>query len=124
MKTRALLSLAVVSLTAVTPVPPLQVVTYIDKRLARFQKVEMPFSCAGMSAREKRVVDEMIAACRDLENIYWRQNNPEDIALYNGLAHATDPKLQAARRYLWLNGNRFDLLNHNEPFIGSEPMPP
>jgi hypothetical protein len=124
MKKLALLFLAAVSLNAAPPVDPAQVAPDIDKRLARFQKVEMPFSFAGMSAREKRVVDEMIAACRDLEDIYWRQNDPDDIAVYNSLAHATDPKLQAARRYLWLNGSHYDLLNHNEPFIGSEPMPP
>ncbi|MEA2236739.1 MAG: hypothetical protein QOC81_1463 [Thermoanaerobaculia bacterium] len=124
MKKLALLFLAALSLNAAPPTDPSQVANDIDKRLARFQKVEMPFSYAGMSARERRVVDEMIAACRDLENIYWRQNNPDDIALYNGLAHTNDPKLQAARRYLWLNGSHFDLLNHNEPFIGSEPMPP
>jgi len=124
MKKLALLFLAAVSLNAATPVDPSQVAPDIDKRLARFQKVEMPFSFAGMSAREKRVVDEMIAACRDLEDIYWRQNDPDDIAVYNSLAHAADPKLQAARRYLWLNGSHYDLLNHNEPFIGSEPMPP
>jgi hypothetical protein len=124
MKKLALLFLAALSLNAATPVDPSQVAPDIDKRLARFQKVEMPFSFAGMSAREKRVVDEMIAACRDLEDIYWRQNDPDDIALYNSLAHASDPKLQAGRRYLWLNGSHYDLLNHNEPFIGSEPMPP
>jgi hypothetical protein len=66
----------------------------------------------------------MIAACRDLENIYWRQNSPDDIALYKSLAGAADPKLQAARRYLWINGSHFDLLEHNAAFIGSEPMPP
>ncbi len=124
MKKLALLFLAALSLNAATPVDPSQVAPDIDKRLARFQKVEMPFSFAGMSAREKRVVDEMIAGCRDLEDIYWRQNEPGDIAVYNSLAHATDPKLQAARRYLWLNGSHYDLLNHNEPFIGSAPMPP
>jgi len=103
---------------------PSQVAPDIAQRLARFQKVEMPFTYAGMSARERRVVDEMVAACRDLENLYWRQNNPEDVALYNSLASTSDPKLRDARRYLWINGSRFDLLNHNEPFIGSEPMSP
>jgi len=124
MKKLALLLLAVLCLIAAAPINPSQVAPDIDKRLARFQKVEMPFSYAGMSARERRLVNEMIAACRDLENIYWRQNNASDIDLYNSLAGATDPKLQAARRFLWINGSRFDLLNHNEPFIGSEPMSP
>jgi hypothetical protein len=115
--------LAIALLAAVT-LDPAQVAPDIAQRVARFQKVEMPFTYAGMSARERHVVDEMIAACRDLENIFWRQNDAENIALYNSLANATDPKLRDARHYLWINGSRYDLLNHNEPFIGNEPMPP
>jgi hypothetical protein len=113
-----------IALLAAVSLDPSQVAPDIAQRVARFQKVEMPFSYAGMSARERRVVDEMIAACRDLENIFWLQNDPENVALYNSLANATDPKLRDARHYLWINGSRYDLLNHNEPFIGSEPMPP
>jgi len=118
------MKLLAIALLAAVSLDPSQVVPDIAQRVARFQKVEMPFTYAGMSARERRVVDEMIAACRDLENIFWRQNDPANVALYNSLAGATDPKLRDARHYLWINGSRFDLLNHNEPFIGSEPMPP
>jgi hypothetical protein len=118
------MKLLAIALLAAVSLDPSQVAPDIAQRVARFQKVEMPFTYAGMSARERRVVDEMIAACRDLENVFWRQNDPENIALYNSLANATDPKLRDARHYLWINGSRYDLLNHNEPFIGSEPMPP
>jgi hypothetical protein len=118
------MKLLAIALLAAVSLDPSQVVPDIAQRVARFQKVEMPFTYAGMSERERRVVDEMIAACRDLENIFWRQNDPANVALYNSLANATDPKLRDARHYLWINGSRFDLLNHNEPFIGSEPMPP
>ena len=118
------MKLLAIALLAAVSLDPSQVAPDIAQRLARFQKVEMPFTYAGMSARERKEVDEMIAACRDLENIFWRQNDPENIALYNSLAKTTDPKLRDARHYLWINGSRYDLLNHNEPFIGSEPMPP
>jgi len=118
------MKLLAIALLAAVSLDPSQVAPDIAQRLARFQKVEMPFTYAGMSAHERKEVDEMIAACRDLENIFWRQNDPENIALYNSLAKTTDPKLQDARHYLWINGSRYDLLNHNEPFIGSEPMPP
>jgi hypothetical protein len=118
------MKLLAIALLAAVSLDPSQVAPDIALKVARFQKVEMPFTYAGMSARERRVVDEMIAACRDLENIFWRQNDPANVALYNSLANATDPKLRDARRYLWINGSRFDLLNHNEPFIGNEPMPP
>jgi hypothetical protein len=118
------MKLLAIALLAAVSLDPSQVAPDIAQRVARFQKVEMPFTYAGMSARERRVVDEMIAASRDLENIFWRQNDPANVALYNSLANATDPKLRDARRYLWINGSRYDLLNHNEPFIGNEPMPP
>src|SRR3954452_8838313 len=115
--------LAIALLAAIT-LDPSQVAPDIAQRVARFQKVEMPFTSAGMSARERKMVDEMIAACRDLENIFWRQNDPANVALYNSLAGATDPKLREARHSLGINGSRLDLLEHKAPFIGSEPMPP
>src|SRR2546421_10248429 len=97
---------------------PSQIAPDIEQRLARFKPVELPFTLEGMSAGDKTVVNELIAACRDLEDIYWRQNNPEDIALYNETAHATDPKVKALHNYLWINGSRFDQINENEPFYG------
>src|SRR3954452_22528857 len=118
------MKLLAIALLAAVSLDPSQVAPDIAQRLARFQKVEMPFTYAGMSARERRVIDEMIAACRDLENIYWRQNNPEDVALYNSLAGATDPKLRDARRDLWINGSRFVLHTHTEPYMVNEPFPP
>ena len=90
----------------------------IQQRLARFKPVEMPFTFEGFSAREKTVVTELIAASRDLENIYWRQNIPEDIDLYKGM------KDRAAKHYMWINGSRYDQIEENQPFIGTEPMPP
>ena len=61
MKTLALLLLASLPLNAATPLDPAQIAPDIETRLARFQKVEMPFSYAGMSARERRVVDEALS---------------------------------------------------------------
>ena len=28
------------------------------------------------------------------------------------------------RRYLWINASRFDLIDENKPFVGTDPMPP
>jgi hypothetical protein len=112
----AALALAVLILGAAS-IPP--IAPDVEQRLARFKPVDMPFTFDGMSPRERHLVTELIAACRDLEDIYWRQNNPEDIAVYHAL-----PAKSAARRYLWINGSRFDQLDENKPFIGTEPMPP
>jgi hypothetical protein len=114
----ALATLALSTAKAETVAPDL------EQRLSRYKRVEMPFTFEGMSAREKAVVKELIAACRDLEDIYWRQNSPRDIALYNSLAKSSDPKDKALRRYLWINGSRFDQIDGNKPFVGSAPTPP
>src|SRR5438477_7968401 len=91
----------------------------LDQRLARFKRVEMPFTYEPFTAREHRLIDELIAASRDLEDIYWRQNSPEDIPIYLSLAPSN-----TLRRYLWINGSRYDQVEENRPFIGTAPMPP
>jgi hypothetical protein len=96
----------------------------VPQRLARFKPVEMPFTFEGYSKREVHLVNELVEALRDLEDIYWRQNNPADIAIWQQLAGDKDEKAKALRRYLWINGSRFDQINNNEPFIGHEPDPP
>ncbi len=91
----------------------------LPQRLARYKPVEMPFAKDQFTARELRVINELIAACRDLENIYWRQNSPEDIPIHKSL-----PPGDPVRRFLWINGSRYDQIDENKPFIGTEPMPP
>ncbi len=101
-----------------------QVAPDLDQRLARFKRVEMPFTYEAFSAREHRLIDELIAASRDLEEIYWRQNSPEDIPIYQSLVSSKDGRADALRRYLWINGSRYDQIEENRPFIGTAPMPP
>src|SRR5947209_17396460 len=101
-----------------------QVAPDLDQRLARFKRVEMPFTYEPFTAREHHLIDELIAASRNLEDIYWRQNSPEDIPIYESLASSKDEKASALRRYLWINGSRYDQIEENKPFIGTEPMPP
>ncbi len=100
------------------------VVPDLAARLARWKPVEMPFREDKLSARERELVSKLVAAARQLEDIYWRENDPEGLELYRRLAGSKDPKDVELRRYLWINGCRWDLLDANKPFVGSEPMPP
>src|SRR5262249_36395443 len=61
-------------------------------------------------------------ACRYLDSIYWRQVDPQGLELYQSLEGKTDQQSVELRRYLWINGSRFDLLDGEKPFVGSEPM--
>jgi hypothetical protein len=102
----------------------MRVVPDLSERLARFRQIQMPFHSAGLSPREVKLVDKLVDACRYLEEIYWRQIDPEALTLYQSLAASKNPKDEKLRRYVWINASRFDLLDDNKPFVGTEPMPP
>src|SRR5215467_4755493 len=100
------------------------VVPDLGQRLARFKQVRMPYNTAGLTAREREMIEQLVIACRELESMYWRQSDPEALALYNALAPDKTPVAQNLRRYLFINGSRFDLVDGNKPFVGTTPMPP
>ena len=100
------------------------VVPDLDRRLAQFKPVRMPFDSAALSARERQMVEQLVIACQWLESMYWRQSDPEALALYKALEPNTTPLAAKLRRYLFINGSRFDLVDENRPFVGTAPMPP
>jgi hypothetical protein len=102
----------------------LQVVPDLDQRLARFRRVEMPFHSTGLTAREVKMVGKLVDASRYLEEIYWRQMDPDGLTLYESLAGSKNHEDEMLRRYLWINASRFDLLDNNKPFVGTAPIPP
>jgi hypothetical protein len=101
-----------------------QVAPDLAQRLEKFKRVPMPFHSVGLTAREKQMVEKLVAASRYLEDIYWRQNDPDGLTLYQSLAGSKNAKDQQLRHYLWINGSRFDQIEQNRPFVGVAPMPP
>src|SRR5580765_3029186 len=85
----------------------------LDQRLAKWQPVKMPFNASGLSARERQMVQKLVEASHYLDSIYWRQSDPEGLALYKS---ARDAKL---KRLLLIHGSRFDLIDENHPFEGT-----
>ena len=102
----------------------LKVAPDLAQRLARFQRVQMPFRTAGLSAREQQLVHKLVEACGYLESIYWRQSDPEGLTLYQSLASSRNRRDVELRRYLWINASRFDLVDQNKPFVGTEAASP
>ncbi len=101
----------------------LWVVPDIRERAAKFKRVEMPMP-TGLSGNDTKMVEQLVNACRALEEIFWRQTDPDAIVLYQSLAGTTNSRDLALRRYLWINASRFDLLKDNRPFVGDTPMSP
>ena len=87
----------------------MHVVPDLDQRLAKFRRVEMPFHSASLTAREVKMVDKLVDASRYLEQIYWRQIDPDGLTLYESLASSQNSQDEMLRRYLWINASRFDL---------------
>jgi hypothetical protein len=102
----------------------LNVVADLPQRLAKFRRVPMPFRTSGLSIREQHLVGKLVEACGYLESIYWRQSDPEALTLYQSLASSRNLRDVQLRRYLWINASRFDLLDQDKPFVGSEAMSP
>jgi len=95
----------------------------IGAQLAKFRQVNMPFNAAGLSTREKQMVNKLVEASRDLESIYWRQSDPEGLALYQGLAGCTSVADKQLRHFILINGSHYDLLSDNKPFIDGAYLP-
>src|SRR5262249_53520390 len=68
----------------------LKVVPDLDRRLARFRHVQMPFDAAGLAPRERKMIERLVDACRYLDSIYWRQVDPQGLELYQSLEGKTD----------------------------------
>lgn len=102
----------------------LKVAGDLDARLAKWRRTPMPFNRAKLSANEVAMVEKLVTACQYLDDIYWRQSDPDGLTLYRQLEGSTNPRDQKIVRLLQINGSRWDLLDNNSPFVGSEPMPP
>ena len=102
----------------------LVIASNLAAQLAKFKSVRMPFDSAHLTPRERQMIGKLVEACQDLESIYWRQSDPDGLKLYQALAGSSAPKDVALRRFLRINGSRFDLINNDAPFVGTAPWPP
>jgi hypothetical protein len=96
----------------------------LSAQLAKFMPVRMPFDSSRLMPHEPLLVAKLVEACQSLESLYWRQSDPEGLKLYQALAGSTAPRDLELRRFLRINGSRFDLIRDNAPFVGIAPWPP
>jgi hypothetical protein len=96
----------------------------LARRVARFREVHIPYHATSLTVRERALVEKLVEASRYLEDIFWRQSDPEALTLYQSLAGSRNADDLNLRRYLWINASKYDLLQDNQPFVGTQPMPP
>jgi len=98
--------------------------TGLPQQLAKWRVARMPFRSAGLTPRQRKMVQKLVEACRYLDDIYWRQSDPDGLTLFHELEGNSNRIDANVRRMLMINGSRFDLLRSNEPFVGMQPMQP
>jgi hypothetical protein len=92
--------------------------------VAKFKLGSMPFSVSGLSPQEQKMTYKLVEASRYLDSIYWRQSDPKALALYVRLTGCNTVMAQKLRRFLMINGSRYNLLEENAPFVGNDPFFP
>ena len=102
----------------------LKVAEDLDARLARFKPINMPFHQEGLRPREIQLVHKLADAANCIEQIYWRQSDPEGLKLYLSLAASRNLQDIKLRHFLKINGSRYDLVDEMKPLVGTAPAPP
>jgi hypothetical protein len=103
---------------------PEYVVPDLMERLEKYKRVVIPFDKSKFSARELQMIDKLVEASRYLDDIFWRQSDLAGLELYKSLEKSQTSRDLKLRRFLMINGGRFDLTHENKPFVGTQPMPP
>src|SRR6185369_13946184 len=90
-RTKLLLGIVVAAVGAVlaqqgkSKLGKLTVAPDLDRRLARWRPVKMPFDKSGLNARDLNMIDKLALACHYMDEIFWQQSDPEGFALYKSL---------------------------------------
>jgi hypothetical protein len=116
-------SVFAVAASAQAPTKPV-VAPDLAARLAKFKPIRIPFDSARLADREKQMVAKLVDAAGLLDCIYWRQSDFEGLKLYLSLADSTNPQDKMLRELLKINGSRYDQIDDDKPFVGTEPAPP
>ena len=96
----------------------------IRKRLRKYAPVEISLDNIVLSASEKAVVDKLITAAGLMNEIYWKQMSESGLRLRGLLSRSKKPEDREALRLLRLNFGPWDVLDNDQPFIGSQEHPP
>lgn len=98
--------------------------TDLSVQLAKFRATNMPYDTSTLSARQKKLVAKLVEASHLLERVYWEQSDPAGLKLYQSLAGSTRREDQDLRRFIMINGGRYDLIAEHAPFGGAGARPP
>jgi hypothetical protein len=99
------------------------IVPDIARRLAQLAPVELQADLTPLTADDRRVLDLLVEAARQMDLIFLRQAWAGNPALQQEMAGWTGPSAEAARAYFAINYGPWDRLDESKPFVGDQPHP-
>lgn len=96
----------------------------VTERLARFVPVALQADRRLLDGQQYATVQHLIAAGRQIQEIYLRQVWGGNPALRAHLAASTDPLDRTRLRLFDLMGGPWDRTDGDVPFVGDQPRPP
>ena len=104
---------------AVKPIAP-----DLEKRLAQYAPTPFAADLSALSAADRQVLAKLVAASRQLNDVFLRQAAAENPAIERQIAAVPGPRGEALRAYFALNFGPWDRLDERRPFYGTQPHPP
>jgi len=107
-----------------TPVKPAGDETAIlQAELDKFAPVELAFDPSLVTEKQKTVLRELIAASKVMDEIFLRQVYAKNLDIRKQLEADTTPAGKAKLALFNLYKGPFNRLDHDKPFIGTDPKP-
>ena len=120
------------------PTSPVGMPTEVDKlviapdtpqRLAQLPRTVIDYDHALLTDDERRVVDKLIEASKQIDEIYWRQVSEANPSMRDRLskqaaASGATALDRAGYDYFLVNKGPWDRLKDDQPFVGALPKPP
>jgi hypothetical protein len=99
----------------------------IAARLRQFPHTPIDYDHSLVKDRDKETLEDLIAASREIDEIFLRQvaeDNPSLLERLNRMIASGRPDAITATDYFLINKGPWDRVKENEPFIGSRSKPP
>ena len=108
------------------PRETLRIAPDVVQRLSQFPPTAMDYDRSLLDGKETEVLQKLIEASREIDEIYLRQVSEENPALRDQLSQEAthESSARAALSYFEIMYGPWDRLRGNEPFIGARPKPP
>ncbi|HUJ13387.1 MAG TPA: peptidase [Thermoanaerobaculia bacterium] len=91
----------------------------VAQRVAQLPPTVIDYDHSLLDDNERQVVAKLIAASKQIDEIFWRQVSENNPALAEQLSKPSD-----AYTYFVMNKGPWDRLKDDQPFIGTKPKPP